>query len=100
MGILDQSNKNNCSCNYSTAPKTADSGYCCNITPEKTESSCSDNLGCNTTGTQNVAVGSCNNTCTSTCTSTTKTPDSGYCCNITPSNSSACRLARRRGRRR
>ena len=64
MGILDQSNKNNCSCNYSTAPKTADSAYCCNITPEKTESSCSDNLGCNTTGTQSVAVGTCNNTCT------------------------------------
>lgn len=83
MGILDQSNKCSCSCNYSKTTKTKDSGYCCNITPETVDTTSSS-----------VGVGSTSSTscsCVTTCSTPTK--DSGYCCNIRPVN-------RRRGRRR
>lgn len=86
MGILDQSNKCNCSCDYSSTTETADSGYCCNITPDTVETSSSS-----------VGVGSSSSSCT-TC--VTPTPDSGYCCNITPQSSIDDAERRRRSRRR
>ena len=79
MGILDQSN--NCSCTSTT----------CNTTCETTTStsSCVVSGPSGPSGPSSVSGSS----------GPSPTPDSGYCCNITPQSSSVSRYNRRRGRR-